>query len=324
MSLEILGTGSVLPSRCLDNNDLAQLVDTSNEWIETRTGIKTRHVLNGETVHEIAATAAKKALLNANVSASELDYILCATLGGEYVTPSLSSLVLDELGANCPALDIYGACTGFVFGLDIAAGILLRGAKRVLLIGAEGLSRFTDWTDRSTCILFGDGAGAAVLGGGEALEYLKLHTIPNKNALFLPSSSGNLPAHLAPNRKNREEMFVHMDGKEVYKFAVSAICNGIDEAMEHTGYTPEDFDHVLLHQANLRIIDAARKKLAVPAERFCVNIHDVGNISAASVPVLLDQYNQAGRFKKGDRLLFSAFGGGLAYGTAILRWTKEQ
>ncbi len=323
MSLEILGTGSSLPPLTIDNNDLSQFLDTSDEWIETRTGIKKRHLMNEELVHEMAIEAAKAALLDAGVLASELDYILCATLGGEYITPSVASLVHRELEAKCPALDISGACTGFVFGLDMVAGILARGAKRVLLIGAEGMSRLADWQDRSTCVLFGDGAGAVVLGAGDALEYLKLNTLPNETALYVPMPNGNLPPHLAANRKQRSVNFIHMDGRDVYKFAVGAVCDGIEAALTETGIAKEDIDHILLHQANLRIIDAAIKKLKVPAERFCVNIHEVGNMSAASVPVLLDQCNKAKRFKKGDRLLFSAFGGGLAYGTVLLRWTKD-
>ncbi len=324
MSLVILGTGSALPLQEKDNHILSSFMDTSDEWIQTRTGIKTRHILNEETVHEMATQAARNALENAHIKVEQLDYILCATLGGEYITPSVASLVHRELSANCPALDISGACTGFLFGLEMAAGLFARGAKHILLIGAEGMSRLANWEDRSTCVLFGDGAGAAVLGAGDALEYIRLHTLPNESVLNLPMPSGNIPTHMAPNRKTRGRTFIHMDGKEVYKFAVKAIGDGIQEALENTGLQASDIHHVLLHQANLRIIDAARKKLDIPSERFYVNIDEVGNMSAASVPVLLDKCRREGRFSMGERLILSAFGGGLAYGTAVVRWDLLQ
>ncbi len=322
MSLQFLGTGSYLPPLVKDNEALSAFLDTSDEWIQSRTGIQRRHIMNTETVHEMAARAAMDALENAKVAPSELDYILCATLGGEYLTPSVASLVQRDISATCPALDIGGACTGFLFGLEMAAGLLARNAKKVLLLGAEGMSRLANWEDRSTCVLFGDGAGAVVLGKGDALEYLKLNTLPNEDVLNVPLPNGNLPGLIADNRVTRNPHYVHMNGKEVYKFAVNAICDGIGQALEETHLMQEDIDHVLLHQANLRIIDAARKKIKIPPERFYVNIHEVGNLSAASVPVLLDSCRKEGRFSKGDRMVLNAFGGGLAYGTAIIRWTQ--
>ncbi len=320
MSLQILGTGSALPKTVKNNNDLASFLDTSNEWILERTGIRERHWLNGETVDELAVLAARRALEDAGVQAGELDYILCATLGGEYITPPLACLVQKALGAQCPALDLNAACSGFLYALDMAAACLARGAQKVLVLGAEGLTRFADMTDRSTCVLFGDGAGAVVAGQGDGMPYMKLVSDGQTDMLNIPAASGNMPKVQTPLREDRPPAFVHMVGGEVYKFAVRAVAEGITEAMESLGLAPGDIDHVLLHQANLRIIEAAKKKLAIPPERFHINIDRMGNMSAASVPVLLDECNRAGLLHPGELLVLNAFGGGLTIGTAVLRW----
>lgn len=319
MSLTILGTGSALPKGRVTNTDLTAFLDTSDEWIRTRTGIAQRHILGSQTLTEIAVQAAQNALANAGIAASELDYILCPTLGGETLTPSLACMVQAALGASCPALDINGACSGFLYGLDIAAAILARGgARHVLLLAAEALSHVADWTDRSTCVLFGDGAGAAVLAPGEDLLYSHLTSQGNNQWLYAPFAKGNFPG-----TPKSPLMAIHMDGGEVYKFAVGAITANITQALAQTGIAPQDVACVLLHQANLRIIDAARKKLDIPPERYAVNIHEVGNMSAASIPVLMDACNRAGQFNPGDILVLSGFGGGLTTGTAVIRWRGQ-
>ncbi len=320
MSLRFLGTGSALPKTVISNEDLTTFLDTSDEWITARTGIRERRCLNGETLTELAVLAGKRALEDAGVKAAELDIILCATVGGEYLTPTTSCMVQKALGATCPAIDISAACSGFIFALDVAAAYVARGAKKVLVLGAENLSRYADWTDRRTCVLFGDGAGAVLVGPGDGMPYIKLFCDGFADPLYIPGVNGNCPKSLSPNRQTLENMAIHMDGGEVYKFAVRAMVDGIHEAMQALDITPEQVDHVFPHQANLRIIDAARKKLGIPPQRFHVNIDRVGNMSAASVPVLLDECNRAGLLQPGQTLVLNAFGGGLTVGTAVVRW----
>lgn len=317
MSFQILGTGSALPACRKTNDDLSQLVDTSDEWITTRTGIKERRILTTETVTEIAVAAAKNALDNSGIIASELDYIICPTLAGDYMTPSLACVVQMELGASCPAVDVNGACSGFLYGLDVAEGIFARKkARYVLVLAAERLSRILDWTDRSTCVLFGDAAAAVVLGEGDALRFLEV-TAHGNLCLAAPLSSGSCPYTEPDTRKPG----LLMKSREVYTFAVGAISSGIEKAAQETGISTEETDYYFLHQANLRIIETARKKLGLPREKFPVNIQKYGNTSAVSIPLLLDEWNRAGKLKKGQHLVMCAFGAGLTTGTAAIDWT---
>lgn len=317
MSFQILGTGSALPACRKTNDDLSQLVDTSDEWITTRTGIKERRILTTETVTEIAVAAAKNALDNSGIAASELDYIICPTLAGDYMTPSLACVVQMELGASCPAVDINGACSGFLYGLDVAEGIFARKkARYVLVLAAERLSRILDWTDRSTCVLFGDAAAAVVLGEGDALRFLEV-TAHGNLCLAAPLSSGSCPYTEPDTRKPG----LLMKSREVYTFAVGAISSGIEKAAQETGISTEETDYYFLHQANMRIIETARKKLGLPREKFPVNIQKYGNTSAVSIPLLLDEWNRAGKLKKGQHLVMCAFGAGLTTGTAAIDWT---
>lgn len=317
MSFQILGTGSALPACRKTNEDLSQLVDTSDEWITTRTGIKERPILTTETVTEIAVAAARNALENSGITAADLDYIICPTLGGDYMTPSLACVVQMELGATCPAVDVNGACSGFLYALDVAEGVFARKkARYVLVLAAERLSRILDWTDRSTCVLFGDASAAVVLGEGDALHFLEV-TAHGNLCLASPLAPGSCPYTEPDTRKPG----LLMKNREVYTFAVGAICNGIEKAAKATGLSPEETDYFFLHQANLRIIETARKKLGLPEEKFPVNIQKYGNTSAASIPLLLDEWNRAGKLKKGQRLVFCAFGAGLTTGTAAIDWT---
>lgn len=318
MSFSITGTGSVLPQKTVSNDDLAQFLDTSDEWIRTRTGIQRRHVLSGtETVTNLSAQAARLAMENAGVTPDEIDYVLCATIGGDFLTPSLACMVQSEIGASCPALDVNAACSGFVYALDVAAGLFARGkAKKMLLVASEGLSRISDFTDRSTCVLFGDGASAVVLEAGDDLLETRLTSNGWSSPLYAPFPQGNFPG-----RDNSGPLpYLKMQGQEVYKFAVNAIVQGSAAILEQAGITEDQVDFVFLHQANLRIIEAAQKKLNIPAERYAVNIQEVGNTSSASIPLLLDEYNRAGKLKPGQLLLLNAFGAGLTTGSALLRW----
>ena len=316
MSFRIIGTGSALPACRITNDDLSNLVDTSDEWITTRTGIRERPILTTESVTEIAVAAARNALENSGISPADLGYIVCPTLGGDYMTPSLACVVQMELQANCPAVDVNGACSGFLYALDVADGIFARGkARYVLVLAAERLSRILDWSDRSTCVLFGDAAAAVVLEAGDALHYLEV-TARGNLCLASPLAPGSCPYTEPDTRKPG----LLMKNREVYAFAVNTICSSLKNAAEETGISMEETDYFFLHQANLRIIETARKKLGMPEEKFPVNIQKYGNTSSASIPLLLDEWNRAGKLKKGQHLVLCAFGAGLTTGLAALDW----
>ena len=318
--MRILGTGSALPARTVTNDDLAKFLDTSDEWIRTHTGIESRQVITDETLLQLAARAANAALENAGLTSADIDYLLCSTVQADTVTPSLGCVLQAEIGAACPALDINGACAGFLYALDLADALLKAGkAARVLVVCAEGMSRMVDWSDRSTCVLFGDGAGAAVVDGGEGLLATRLTSAGDATFLNMHPSPGNSPfatSHL-PMRA------LYMDGPEIYRFAVSHSVKDLRAVCEAAGVALEDVDHFLLHQANKRIIDAARVRLKQPEEKFPLNVQVRGNTSSASVPILLDEVSRAGRLRPGDKLAMSAFGAGLTTGACVLRWTKE-
>lgn len=316
MSFTIVGTGSALPAHIVTNDDMTKLVETSDEWISTRTGIRRRHVLTTETVTEMTVEAARRALEMSGVKPEQLDFIVCPTVGGDWISPSLACMVQAEIGASCPAADVNAACSGFLYGLDYADGLFARGkAKYVLVVAAEGLSRLLNWKDRSTCVLFGDGAGAAVLAQGDDLQYLRL-TAQGSLALHVPYFPGESPFDQAGHLPHG----LCMDGKEVYRFAVSTICEELTRASGETGIPLERVDRFLLHQANQRILDAAAKKLRIPMEKVPTTIAETANTSAASVPILLDHEVRAGHLHRGDELMLCAFGSGLTSGTAALTW----
>ena len=321
MSFQILGTGSAYPACVKTNDDLTALVETSDEWISTRTGIRSRHVSTDETISDFALEAALHALEDAGTAPEKLDLIICATVRGDYLTPSLACVLQKRLNAGCPAFDVNAACTGFVYALDVALGYFARGCvKKVLVVAADEMSKLVDWNDRSTCVLFGDGAGAVVLGQGEGLLSIKLGAEGDEEVLKIDSSSGN-----SPFAKSRDlSPFVFMNGREVYKFAVAAMCGDLEEVIAQAGLSQQDIDFVLPHQANRRIIETAVGKLDIPPERYRYNMERYGNTSAASIPILLDEISRAGELKPGNLLALSAFGGGLTKGACVIRWTKEE
>ena len=320
MSFQILGTGSAHPVCSQTNDDLSVFLDTSDEWISTRTGIKSRYVCTTETISDLAVQAGRAALQNAGITPEELDLILCSTIRGDYITPALACIVQKSLGATCPAFDINAACSGFVYALDVADGYFVRKrVKKVLVVAAEEMSKLLDWKDRRTCVLFGDAAGAAVLGEGEGLRSIRITTTGNSDALRIPHVRGSSP--FDKTQAESAESFLYMDGQEVYKFAVAAMCNDVRIVLEEAGFTEEDVDYVLPHQANLRIIETAKKKLNIPAEKFHVNISRYGNTSSAGVAILMDEMHRAGKFHPGDVLVLSTFGGGLTTGACTLVWT---
>lgn len=317
MNFQIIGTGSSHPACSKTNDDLAKLVETSDEWITTRTGIKSRYVSTGETLTDLACEAAARALENSGTAAQELDLIICSTIRGDYITPSLACVVQQKIGASCPAFDINAACPGFIYALDVAAGYFARKTvKKVLIISAEMMTKMVDWNDRATCVLFGDGAGAAVLSEGDSLLSIKIAAQGNPDLLHIPNVNGNSPFCDCP----KDEPFLFMNGPEVYKFAVAAMERDVKEVVEKAGLTLDDITYVLPHQANLRIIDTGRKKLKIPKEKVLVNIERHGNISSACIPTLLDELNRKSFFKRGDILALCAFGGGLTTGACVLKW----
>jgi 3-oxoacyl-[acyl-carrier-protein] synthase-3 len=319
MSIKITGTGSCLPPLSVTNQELSKILDTSHEWIFSRTGIESRHICeNGLT--PIAAEAGAEALKDAGRTIEEMDYILCATISPDYATPSLACMVQQELGGTCPALDIGAACSGFLYGLDMAQALIVSGkAKHILLIAAESMSSTVDWTKRDVSVLFGDGAGAVVLEEGEDLLSISIGAVGQAEPLFMKRSAGNCPYALP----KPGDVYLHMDGQEIYKFAVNAMVRDILHVMEAAGVSSEEVDYVLPHQANLRILEAASKKLPIPAEKFLNNIRSTGNTSAASIPILLDEARKSGKIKAGQLLVMSAFGAGLTTGACIIKWSKD-
>ena len=318
MSFQVIGTGRMVPEFTLSNEQLSTMVDTSDEWITTRTGIKNRFILQDETLSEIAGIAANRALQNAGIEAKELDLIICSTIQGDYVIPSLACMIQKEIGASCPAFDVNAACSGFIYALDIAESYFARGkVKNVLVIAAEAISRFADWRDRSTCVLFGDAAGAVVLSKGENLLSIKLTAEGNDEFLTIGGQKGNFPDRKIDENHNE---YMYMNGQEVYKFAIGSICRDVTEVMEQAGIQNDDVKVILTHQANSRILEAAKNKLDIDGDKFISVIDRYGNTSSASIPVMLDELNRAGKLEKGDKIVLSAFGGGLTTGAAVLRW----
>lgn len=320
MSFRILGTGSFLPKKTVTNDDLSRMVETSDEWITKRVGVRERRVCTTESVTDLGMEAARRALEDAGVRPEELDLIIAATISADTISPGLGGMVQNRLGAHCPCFDMNVACPGFVFALDVAAGFFARKAvRKVLVLSAERISGLLDWSDRSTCCIFGDGAGAAVLGEGEDYLVGELHTQGGDNIISIPTAWGNSPFYERPMEKNT----VHMKGQETYRFAVTSMVNDIRSVLQKTGLKGEDIRAVIPHQANYRIIDEARRRLPeIPPERFYMNIARVGNTSAASEPILLDELARQGVFSPGDYILLSAFGGGLSSAACVLRWSK--
>jgi len=315
--LRILSTGSALPSRVVTNRELTGFLDTSDEWISTRTGIRERRVLSDEPLSGLAARAARAALDDAKLGADAIDFIICSTVQGEWVTPALACIVQRELGATCPALDVNGACAGFVYALDLADAYLRTGkARRILIVCAEAMSHIVDWTRREECVLFGDGAGAVVVDGGEGLLSTRLTANGNSAPLYMRAATGNSPFQSNPVSNE----YLHMAGQEVYRFAVSASAEDIRALLSENGMEPGDVDYFLLHQANLRIVEAVRTRLGQPPEKFPHNLERYGNTSSATLPILLDELNRAGAIQPGQVLAMSAFGAGLVTGACLIRW----
>jgi len=315
--MKLIGTGSSIPNRTVSNDELSTFLDTSDEWIYPRTGIRSRHVISSEHIEDLAADAARKALADAGLAPSDIDLFLCSNVVNEYMTPGLGCIVSSMIGLNCASIDINCACPGFIFAMDMADSYFQAGkVKNVLIVCAEEPSRMVDWQDRATCVLFGDGAGAAVFTEGNKLKGTKLSAEPSPDKICQYRKLMPTPYV----EKEESDVPLQMKGREVFKFAVTTSARDISEILAKTGISLNDVDYFMIHQANRRIIDAIRERLGAPEEKFPINIEDHGNSSSASCPILLDECKRAGLFKEGDILVFSAFGAGLLSATAVLEW----
>lgn len=317
----IIGTGGYLPGKVLTNAELEQMVDTSDEWIRTRTGIEKRHIVaDGETTCDLAEKAAREALAMAGVNPDSIDLIIVATTTPDMIFPSTACLLQQRLAIHgCAAFDIQAVCTGFVYALGVADKFIRTGAaQRALVVGAETLSRIIDWTNRDTCVLFGDGAGAVVLEAGAEPGILSTHLHADgayQDLLRVPAGIS-----LAPEKVKAGEAFIEMQGNEVFRMAVNTLGRIVDETLAANNLEKSDIDWLVPHQANVRIIAATAKKLDMPMERVILTVDQHGNTSAASVPLALDVAIRDGRIKHGDLLMLEAFGGGFTWGSALVRY----
>lgn len=320
----IIGVGEYLPEKILTNTDLEKIVDTSDEWITTRTGIKERHlVLDGQATSDLAIKAAQRALIDAKVKPAELDLIVVATITPDMPFPAVASIVQDRLGArHAVCFDVSAACAGFVYGLSVAEKFIATSVyKNALVIGAETLSSITDWQDRNTCVLFGDGAGAAVLSvvktGGIISTYLGCDG-SKVDILNMPAGGSRNPATTETVRNRMH--FLKMQGNELFKIAVNTMTDAAQTVLKQAGMTFSDVDLIIPHQANARIIMAVARKLGIPEDRVYLNIERCGNMSSASTITALCEAVQEGKVKKGDIILLDAFGAGLVWGACIIEW----
>lgn len=322
ISSEIVGCGYYLPEKILTNDDLSKVVDTSDEWISTRTGIRQRHIAaDGEYTSDLAYNAAKQALKNAEISADEIDLVIMATITPDNTTPSAACKVAQKLGIKngVAAFDISAACSGFVYALSVADSMIKNGmSNKVLIIGAETLSRIVDWKDRNTCVLFGDGAGAVVLAKKQSEDKNASDILAC--AIHADFSRYDDLCTTGGVSTTKEAGTILMNGKEVFKAAVHCLAEGAEEVLQKTGLSIDDVDWLLPHQANSRIIEATAKLLGIEEKKVICEIADIGNTSAASIPLALAQKVQDGTIKKGDIVLLTAMGAGFTWGAALLKF----
>ncbi len=321
MFSRIIGTGSYLPEKVLTNQDLEKMVDTTDAWIQERTGIKKRHIAEeGQTTCDLAEQAARNAIEASGKSVEDIDLIVVATTTPDKIFPSVACLLQQRLGIHgCAAFDVQAVCTGFVYALGVADNFVRAGsAKCALVIGAETISRIIDWTDRNTCVLFGDGAGAVVIEASEEPGILSTHLHADgqyEDLLHVPGG-----VSLNPEILSDGEAYMHMRGNEVFKMAVKTLGKIVDETLEANNMEKSDVDWLIPHQANIRIINATAKKLKMSMDHVVVTVHEHGNTSAASVPLALDAAVREGKIKRGETLLMEAFGGGFTWGSVLVKY----
>lgn len=326
----IKGTGMYVPALCVDNEAFTEFLDTSDEWIRSRTGIRTRHLSDGEPCWSMGLKAARQALDSAKVQPEEIDLIIGTTVTPDFSSPSLACVIQGKLGAvNAIAFDISCACAGFVYALDMANRYLATDdqIKNVLIVSSEMLSRITNYEDRSSCVIFGDGAGAAVVSASDGLFTSSLRAEGTGAGYIFGRNHGTRNPFCNPSPAMDYDGFgeykegcLYMNGKEVYKFATKAMAETVKEAAEKAGITPEEIDLIVPHQANIRIIETAAQRLGLPMERFVVTIQKYGNSSSACIPIALDDAVRSGRLKRGDKVCFVGFGAGLVAGAALIEW----
>jgi 3-oxoacyl-[acyl-carrier-protein] synthase III len=318
----IAGTGSCLPDKVLTNADLEKMVDTDDQWIRERTGIQERRIVSeGETTSTMGVIAAQRAMEAAGVAAADLDLIILGTTTPDFIFPSSACLIQEKLGAlGIPAFDVNAACSGFVFALGVADKFIKSGSvKTALVVGSETLTRMVDWTDRKTCVLFGDGAGAVILKADNETGILSTHLHADGSKKHLLYNPVGVSAGFKPDEPNAG-VRVMMAGNDVFKYAVKALDSVVEETLEANGIDKSELDWLIPHQANLRIIEATAKRLQMPMERVIVTVHKHGNTSSASVPLALDEAVRSGRIQRGQLVLLEAFGGGFTWGSALFRY----
>ncbi len=323
--LKIIGTGSYLPEKILTNLDLEKMVDTSDQWITERTGIKERRIADENTaVSDLMTKAAKNAIEMAGISKEEIDGIIVATVTPDMMFPSTACIVQNNLEIKQGfAFDLSAGCSGFLYALEVAQNFIVSGKyKKLLVIGGETLSKITNWEDRNTCVLFGDGAGAAIVEGSDDDSGLLSSTIGAKgeygDLLYQPAGGSRMPASKETVEKNLHTVF--MNGREVFNHAVRTMVSAANEALEKAGVSGDDIDIFIPHQANVRIMQSTAKRLHIPIEKVFINIDKYANTSAGTLPIALDQAVRNGQIKKGDLILFDVFGAGLTWGAAVMRW----
>lgn len=325
-SVILSGTGSFAPDTILTNDDLSRMVETSDEWIRTRTGIRQRHIArDDETTSDMAAKAARDAIANAGLRVDDIQLIVVATVTPDMAFPNTACFVQEKLGlGKIPAFDLEAACSGFIYAMDVARSLMLvSGYRHALVIGAEKLSAITNWEDRTTCVLFGDGAGAAVLSLADQSDVGILDSLLGADGTetgILCVPGGGLPSPSTVETIERSLHKIHMQGNQVFKIAVRVMCQSGLQLLQRAGLTADDIDLVVPHQANTRIIEALSHRLGIPMERFQINLDRYGNTSAASIPLALHEANQQGRLQPGSNILMVAFGGGLTWAACLIRW----
>ncbi|WP_042316950.1 beta-ketoacyl-ACP synthase III [Clostridium senegalense] len=324
MKVKIVGTGRSVPSNVVTNDMLSTFLDTSDQWIYSRTGIKQRYISTGESNSQLCIEAAKKALKDADLNGKDIDIIIVATITPDKVTPATACLVQSAIGAsNAMAFDISAACSGFVYGLNIASQFINSKAyNNALIIGGEVLSKILDWQDRSICVLFGDGAGAAILSRSkeDCIKSIECVSVGEKSDCL--TCDGLELKNIYVPHKEEFSSNISMNGKEIFRFAVRVIENSIERILDENNLTFDDIDYVIPHQANSRIIEAVIKAKGYDKEKFYMNMSQYGNTSAASIPIALDELNKNGLLKEGMKLVLIGFGGGLTYGSALINWKK--
>lgn len=324
-TVSIIGTGSYLPERVMPNSEIEKLVDTSDEWIASRTGIRERRIANeGDATSDLAAKAAQAAIENAGIKAEEIDLIILATITPDHFMPSTACIVQTKIGATkAVCFDISAACSGFLYGIEIAQQFITSHTyNTILVIGAEKLSSVVDWTDRNTCVLFGDGAGAAILrhrAHGHGVIATRMGS-NGELASLLQIPGGGSAKPINPGNVHEKLNTIHMEGRETFKHAVTNMVESARQVLDDAGLTGEDLACVIPHQANLRIISAVSERLNVPIERVMVNLDRFGNTSAAAVAIALDEANRTGRMKVGDYVLLVVFGGGMTWASSVIQW----